>query len=78
MAKKKGTRITNLEMAQMYALYQALGSFELVGKKMRRSPDTVSKYVKIYDAAIAGVALAKNSGYGTGNPELYGKPLPLK
>ena len=61
MAKKKGTRVTHLEAAQMYALYQATGSFEIVGKKMRRSADTVSKFVKIYDAALAGARLMENS-----------------
>lgn len=77
MAKKK-TRITHLEAAKMYALYQGLGSFEAVAKKMRRSPDTVSKYVKIYDAALAGAALIKRSEYPQGSSELYGKPLILK
>lgn len=78
MAKKK-TRVTHLEAAKMYALYQGLGSFEAVGKKMRRSPDTVSKFVKIYDAALAGAKLIENGGkYPIGNSELYGNPLILK
>lgn len=46
-----------MEAAKMYALYQAIGSFKVVGKKLHRSPDTVSKYVKIYEAALAAARL---------------------
>lgn len=41
----KGTRVTEAEILKMVELYIELGSFKKVGKKMRRSPDTVSKYV---------------------------------
>ena len=34
------------EKQLMYDLYQELKSYTAVGKKLRRSPDTVSKYVK--------------------------------
>ena len=43
----------------MWRLYQTLGSYTKVAKKVRRNPDTVSKYVKEYEAAVraAGVVL---------------------
>lgn len=47
----KGTRVTAKEKKKMWELYQELGSYAKVGKKMRRSPDTVSKYVAEYNAA---------------------------
>lgn len=43
----------------MWELYEELGSYSKVGKKMRRSPDTVSKYVSIYEAALATANLFK-------------------
>lgn len=48
----KGTRVTEREKKRMWELYQDLGSFKKVGKKMRRSPDTVSRYVLEYQAQI--------------------------
>lgn len=53
MAKKKKF-VSHLEAAKMYALYQGLGSYKEVAKKVKRSPDTVAKYCKIYEAALAG------------------------
>lgn len=47
MAKK----VTTDEKKQMWQLYQDLGTYAKVAKKMKRSPDTVSKYVKEYEAA---------------------------
>ena len=52
MATAKGTRVTNREKRRMWELYQQLGSFKLVAKKMKRSPDTVSKYVREYEVAL--------------------------
>ena len=34
----------------MVALYEELQSYKLVGKRLRRSPDTVSKYVNLHNA----------------------------
>ena len=48
----KGTRVTEREKKRMWDLYQELGSFKKVGKKMRRSPDTVSRYVLEYQATL--------------------------
>ena len=53
MAKAKGTRVTQKEAARMYELYQQLGCYKAVGKKMRRSPDTVSRHIAIYEASRA-------------------------
>lgn len=36
----------------MWRLYQQLGSYKKVATKMRRSPDTVSRYVHEYEAAV--------------------------
>lgn len=52
MAKAKGTRVTTREKRRMWELYQQLGSFKAVAKKMRRSPDTISKYVNEYETAL--------------------------
>ena len=48
----KGTRVTTREAKRMWELYQELRSFKTVGKKMRRSPDTVSRYVAQYEASL--------------------------
>lgn len=39
------------EKEEMWQLYQKCGSYKRVAIAMRRSPDTVSKYVKEVDAA---------------------------
>lgn len=51
--------VTEKEKDKMWRLYQELGSYSKVAKKVKRSPDTVSKYVKEYEAAVraAGVVL---------------------
>lgn len=51
----KGTKVTEQEKKRMWELYQQLHSFKLVAKRMRRSPDTVSRYVHEYETAC-GVA----------------------
>lgn len=48
----KGTRVTKREQLRMWNLYQQLGSYAKVAKKMRRSRDTVSKYVSQYEMAL--------------------------
>lgn len=48
----KGTRVTEREKRRMWELYQKLNSYKAVAKKMRRSPDTVSKYVLEYETAL--------------------------
>lgn len=49
MAKAKGTKVTAREKKKMWEWYQKLGSYKAVGKKMKRSPDTVSRYVHEYE-----------------------------
>lgn len=41
----------------MWRLYQTLGSYTKVAKKVRRNPDTVSKYVREYEAAVRAAAV---------------------
>lgn len=48
----KGTRVTNREKRRMWELYQQLGSYTKVAKKLRRSRDTVAKYVLEYETAV--------------------------
>lgn len=46
MAKAKGTKVTQKEKEKMWLLYTEHNlTFKQIGKKMRRSPDTVSRYV---------------------------------
>ncbi len=56
----KGTRVTQKEKEKMWQLYQQLGSFKKVAKKMRRNPDTISKYVREYEAAVGAVGYILN------------------
>ena len=53
----KGTRVTQQEKEKMWRLYQEVGSFVKVAKKMQRSPDTVSRYVHEYEAAVGAVSV---------------------
>lgn len=62
MAKR--TRVTQQEKEKMWQLYQDGNSFVKIGKKLRRSPDTVSRYVHEHEAAVNAVRVvmdAKNT-----------------
>lgn len=48
----KGTRVTEREKKRMWDLYQDLGSYTKVAKKLKRNRDTVSKYVLEYETAL--------------------------
>lgn len=48
----KGTKVTKKEELKMWQLYQELQSYKLVAKKLRRSPDTVSRHIAKYEAAL--------------------------
>lgn len=50
--KAKGTKVTSLEKKKMWELYQQLGSYAKVAKKLRRSRDTVAKYVLEYESNV--------------------------
>ena len=53
MAKR--THVTQQEMEQMWQLYNQLGSYAKVAKKLHRSSDTVSRYVREHEAAVNAV-----------------------
>jgi hypothetical protein len=53
MAKAKGGKVTEKEKKRMWELYQECGCFKTVGRKLHRSPDTVSRHVKLYEAALS-------------------------
>lgn len=57
----KGTRVIQREKEKMWQLYQEGYSFIKIGKKMRRSPDTVSRYVHEYEAAVSAAGYVLNS-----------------
>ena len=50
----KGTRVTQKEKEKMWQLFQDGNSFVKIGKKLRRNPDTVSRYVHEYEALRVG------------------------
>lgn len=53
MAKR--TRVTQQEKEQIWQLYNQLGSYAKVAKKLHRSSDTVSRYVREHEAAVNAV-----------------------
>ena len=53
----KGTRVTQQEKEKMWQLYQETGNFTKVAKKMNRNPDTVSRYVREYEAAVGAASV---------------------
>lgn len=53
MAKR--THVTQQEKEQMWQLYNQLGSYAKVAKKLHRSSDTVSRYVREHEAAVNAV-----------------------
>ena len=57
----KGTRVTQREKEKMWQLYQEMRSFVKVAKKMQRSPDTVSRYVREYEAAVSAASVVLHS-----------------
>ena len=48
----KRTPVTQQEKGKMWQLYNELGSFPKLAKKLNRSPDTVSRYVHEHEAAV--------------------------
>ena len=62
----KGTRVTQQEKEKMWQLYQEVGSFVKVAKKMQRSPDTVSRYVHEYEAAVNAASVVLKAGQSKG------------
>lgn len=58
----KGTKVTQKEVKQMVILYQRLGSYKLVAKKMRRNPQTVAKYIQQYEVSKMTTDILKAQG----------------
>lgn len=52
--------MTQKEREKMWQLYQQYGSFKKVASKMRRSPDTVSRHVREYEAAVGAAGYVLN------------------
>lgn len=57
----KGTRVTEREKKKKWRMYQQYGCFKTVAKKMRRSPDTVSRHVREYEAAVGATGHVMNA-----------------
>ncbi len=57
----KETCVTQQEKEKMWQLYQDGNSFAKIGKKLHRSPDTVSRYVHEYEAAVSAAGYILNS-----------------
>lgn len=47
----KGTLVKPKEVERMYKLYQELGTYKAVAKRMKRSPDTVARHLQAYELA---------------------------
>lgn len=58
-------RVTEQEKRRMWELYQKYGSFKKVARIMHRSPDTVSRHVREFEAAVGATERVLN----TINPE---------
>lgn len=56
----KGTRVTQQEKEKMWQLYQQGYTFVKIAKQLRRSPDTVSRYVHAYEAAVSAAGYVMN------------------
>ena len=57
----KGTKVTQREKEKMWQLYQDGNTFSKIAKKLRRSPDTVSRYVHEYEAAVSAAGYVLNA-----------------
>lgn len=57
----KGTYVTEREKEKMWQLYKEGNTFKKIAAKLRRSPDTVSRYVHEYEAAVAAAKVVINA-----------------
>jgi len=57
----KGTKVTQREKEKMWQLYQDGNTFVKIAKKLQRSPDTVSRYVHEYEAAVSAAGYVLNA-----------------
>ena len=53
-------RVTEKEKRRMWELYQKYGSYKKVARIMHRSPDTVSRHVREYEAAVGATGYILN------------------
>ena len=53
--------VEDKEKKNMWQRFQDGNSFVKIGKKLRRSPDTVSRYVHEYEAAVSAAGYVLNS-----------------
>ncbi len=56
---KKQRYVTESEKQKMWQLYQELGTFTAVARKMKRDPATVSRHVHAYEAAVEAAKFIK-------------------
>lgn len=54
-------RVTQKEKEKMWELYQKLGSYKKVAEKLNRCPDTVSRHVHEYEAAVNAASVILNA-----------------
>ena len=54
-------KVTQQEKAKMWKLYQELGSYTKVAKKLHRNPATVSRHVHEYEAAVNAASVILNA-----------------
>lgn len=56
-------RVTQKEKEKelMWELYQKLGSYKKVAEKLHRCPDTVSRHVHEYEAAVRAASVILNA-----------------
>ena len=60
MAAKR-TRVTQQEKEKMWQLYQEGNTFTKIAKKLNRGADTVSRYVREYEAAVTAAGYVLNA-----------------
>ena len=53
-------RVTEKEKRRMWELYQKYGSYKKVARIMHRSPDTVSRHVREFEAAVGAAERVLN------------------
>lgn len=61
----KGTKVSNREKKRMVELYDALGSYSAVAKKMKRDRTTVAKYIQQHEIATKTAEFAKTVAEAT-------------
>ena len=55
------THVSQAEKELMWKLYQKYGVFKVVANKLNRSPSTVSRYVREYEAAVSATSYMLNA-----------------